>query len=43
MKLKNVNLNGVNVAASNLNNAHIFFGEIAKIELKNKCHMLSFQ
>jgi hypothetical protein len=41
MELKNVNPNGNNSIASNLNYIN-FFLKIAKIELKNKHHMLFF-
>jgi hypothetical protein len=42
MELKNINPNGDDVVASNLNNMEFFFWKIVKIELKNKHHMLFF-
>jgi hypothetical protein len=42
MELKNVNPNGDNAVASNLNNINFFGGRIVKIKFKNKHYMLFF-
>jgi hypothetical protein len=42
MELKNINLHGGNVIASNLNNINIYFLKIVKIKFKNKHHVLFF-
>jgi hypothetical protein len=42
MELKNVNPNGNNVVASNVNNINFFFLKNVKIEIKKKHDMLYF-
>jgi hypothetical protein len=40
MRLNNVNPNGDNVVANNLNHANFFFLKNVEIDFKNKHHML---
>jgi hypothetical protein len=40
--LNNVNPNGENVVANNINHANFFFLENVKIDFRNKHHMLFF-
>jgi hypothetical protein len=42
MELKNVNSNGDNVVASNLNNVNLFLWKIEKIDFKKEHHVFFF-